>query len=442
MTPTLVLVAASLPLLVAYLVAVLRDPLRYALPPYAVSLPFSSLLSVGPGPFGSASSLLGLLLGGALLLQLATTRRSSARLSLVVPIWLTFLGLCSASFFWSIAPTVTVDGVLVLASLVVLFVALALTEFDRVALRRFETSVILGGLLVVGYGLFQLVFAGGLPSLGGAERFGKDLLDANNQAASLLLPLAVAAARVLTGSRAARMVHAVATVLLILGILMTGSRGGLLASVVLLAAVVVLSAARRALKASLAVAAVLFLAVVLVVQPGGIGARQLEQSDSSGRSDIWTVGFHACREYCMTGAGWGTFPTVYKEELASVPEAKVQPGRVEYQPHNIFLLAVVEAGILGLVLVVLGFGTGLVTAVRLPRALRGPPAAALLGNLVSSFFLSNLEYKFFWAMLAYIVMSESVAAAERARDRPPVTPPWLSAVPPPAADAPVPVPVR
>jgi O-antigen ligase len=425
-TFTLLFAVALAPVLVAYLIAAVRDPLRYVLPPYAVSLPFSSLLSVGPGPFGSASSLLGLLLGATLLVQLATTRRSSARLSLAVPVWLAFLALCALSFFWSIAPTVTVNGVLVLSSLVVLFAALALTEFDRVTLRRFENAVVLGGVLVVCYGVAQLLFLGGLPSEGGAARFGKDLLDPNNQAASLLLPLAITAWRALTDSRSIRWVHAGAMLLLALGITMTGSRGGFLAAAVVLGTVLMLSTARRAVKTGVTVAAILFVTVILVVQPAGVGARQLERDTSSGRTDIWTVALDSCSEYCITGAGWGGFPTVYKEQLASVPDAKVRLGGVAYQPHNILLLAVVEAGVLGLALLVLGLGIGLLSALRLPSVLRGPPAAALLGNLVSSMFLSNLEYKFFWAMLAYVVMSESVAAAERRRAPAPASAPQLS----------------
>lgn len=416
MTLTPLLVVALAPLLVAYVIAAFRDPLRWALPPYAVSLPFSSLLSIGSGPFGSASSLLGILLGAALLMQAITTRRSSPRLSVTVPIWLAFLAVAALTYLWSIGRSATIDGVMVLASLVILFVALAISRFDRTALRRFETAVITGGLLVVLYGLYQLLFAGGLPTtIGGTPRFGDDLLDANNQAAALLLPVAIAAGRSLNGSSRSRLLHAAATVILVLGILMTGSRGGLIATIVVLGAVLALSAGRRTLKVAVGVAAVLLMVTVLVIRPFGVGDRVFERGDtSSGRTDIWTVGLNSCDTYCLFGAGWGTFPLVYQEQLAKVPEAKAQQGRPAYEAHNIYLLAIVEAGVIGLVLMVLGFGTALRTALRLPTGLRGPPAAALLGHLVSSFFLSNLEYKFFWAMLAYIVISESVAAAERA----------------------------
>jgi O-antigen ligase len=406
---------ACVPLLVAYVIACFRDPLRYALPPYAVLIPFSSLLAIAPGPFGSVSSLLGLLLGLTLLVQLVTTRRSSPRLPAEVPVWLALLALCGLSLFWSIAPRATVLSFAVLGSLVLLFVVLVLTRFDRVTLRRFETSIVLGGVLVVCYGLAQLLFLGGLPAPDGrAARFGNDLLGANNQAAALLLPIAIAAARTLAGSSRWRRVYGAATLLLIFGVVMTGSRGGLLSTVVVLGAVVALSGARRATKVGLAAAAAVLVMVVLVVNPGGVGRRQVQETSSSGRADIWAVGMQACSVHCLVGAGWGGFPTAYSLEQASVPEARVLERGTAFEPHNIFLLAAVEAGVLGLLLVLLGFGLALRSAVRLPAAMRGPPVAALLGTLVSSIFLSNLEFKFFWAILAYVTISQSVAEEARA----------------------------
>jgi O-antigen ligase len=277
--------------------------------------------------------------------------------------------------------------------------------------------LVLGGVLVVVYGLAQLTFLGGLPAPDGrAARFGNDLLGANNQAASLLLPLAIAVGRALSEAGRARAANSVAALMLLFGIMMTGSRGGLLAMVAVLGAVVLLHAGRRAMKVALVVAAALVLVVVLVAKPGGVGERQLKETSSSGRSDIWAVGLYACRLYCLTGAGGGAFPTVYHQELESVTDARVQERGSTFEPHNIFLLAVIEVGVLGLLLVVLGLSTAMVGALRLPPAMRGPPVAALLGTVVSSFFLSNLEFKFFWAVLAYVAISTAVAAGPEGRE--------------------------
>ncbi|CAA9237766.1 MAG: hypothetical protein AVDCRST_MAG52-1549 [uncultured Blastococcus sp.] len=422
MSLQLLLGAAFAPLLVAYAVACLRDPLRYALPPYAVLIPFSSLLAVGPGPFGSVSSLLGLLLGVGLLAQLVTTRRGSTQLPIEVPVWLAFLALCGLSLFWSIAPSATVEGFAVLSSLVLLFVALVLTRFDVQTLRLFENSIVLGGALVVGYGLAQVLFLGGLPAFdGGAGRFGDDLLGANNQAASLLLPAAIAAGRTLTGMGRWRVVYGAVTLAMLLGVLMTGSRGGLLAILVVFMSIILFSAARRIAKAALVGAAVAVLAVIVVVNPGGLGERQVNKDTTSGRTEIWAVGLYACRHYCLTGAGWGGFPSVYAEERASVAEAKVLRRGTAYEPHNIFLLALIETGVAGFLLVVVGLGLAIWTALRLPVSMRGPPMGAILGIIASSFFLSNLEFKFFWAVLTYVAVSGTVIASVRAgrlRDAP------------------------
>ena len=421
---TTVFVVALSPLVVAYVIACFRDPVRYALPPYCVLIPFGSSFKVLPGAFGGVSSLLGLLLGAALLTQLVTTRRGSVRIPLAVPVWLAFLALSGFSIFWSIAPAATFDDLRILGSQVLLMVALVLTRFDERTLRLFATSLMAGGVAVVCYGLFQITVLGGLPGKrtgpgDGPPRFGDDLLGANNEAAALLLPLAVAASRTLTESGRSRLFHGVATLLLLLGILMTGSRGGLLSAFVVFAVVLWLGIAPRTRKVAIAATATVLITLALVFQPFGFGRRQVENStNSSGRTDIWLVGAQACPLYCLVGAGWGAFPTVYQQELSSTPEARVQPRGATFEPHSIFLLAVIEVGLPGLVLMVIGLAVALVSAWRLPAASRAPPMAALLSTVVSSFFLSNINYKFFWAVIAYVAVAETVAAAAQGRDEP------------------------
>jgi O-antigen ligase len=416
----LVAVALS-PLVVAYVVACFRDPVRFALPPYLVLIPFGSAFKLAPGAFGGVSSLLGLLLGATLVTQLVTTRRGSVRLPLAVPVWLAFLALSGFSLFWSIAPGASFLDFRILASQVLLLVALVLTKFDERTLRLFATSAMAGGLAVVGYGLVQLTLLGGLPGRrtgpgDGPPRFGDDLIGANNEAAALLLPLAIAASRTLSESGRSRWFHGAVSLLLLLGILMTGSRGGLLAALTVFAVVLWLGVAPRAHKVLVGAAAVLLVVVALVFQPFGFGQRQVDNAaNSSGRTDIWLVGAHSCSQYCLFGAGWGGFPTVYQQELASTPEARVQPRGATFEPHSIFLLAVIELGLPGLVLLLIGLAVALVSAWRLPAAMRAPPMAALLSTMVSSFFLSNMKYKFFWMVIAYVAISETVAAASRRR---------------------------
>jgi len=201
-------------------------------------------------------------------------------------------------------------------------------------------------------------------------------------------------------------------VVLLTGVVMTGSRGGLIATFAALITVVLFSNRGRGVLIGLGAAAAVLLAAVLVFNPAGLGERQVTQEGSSGRADVWAVGLSACPTYCLTGSGWGTFPVVYKMEQSSTPEARVLRNGVAYQPHNILMQASIEAGVLGLLLVIVALGLALADALRLPAALRPPPVAVLLGTFVSSFFLSNLEFKFFWMVLAYVVLCQNYAASD------------------------------
>jgi O-antigen ligase len=413
---TTLIVLALAPVILAFGVASFRDPIRIALPAYAVMIPFGSGFSIGlPGPFGSLSSLLGVLLALALLAQHLTVPRGTALIPATVPVWLSFLGLAGASVFWSVAPRTTAYSFAVLASLVLLYVLLAFSRIDRVDLTRVEDALVIGGVAAACYGIAQLLFLGGFPNpQGGAARFGNDLLGPNNQAAALLLPLVIAVARTAVPSGRGRLIPVIAVVVLLTGILMTGSRGGLVATVVALAAVVLFSSRGRGMLIGFSVASTVLLAAVLVFNPAGLGERQVTNESSSGRSDIWEVGLSACPTYCLTGSGWGTFPVVYKLEQPSAPEARVIERGGAWQPHNIAMLAGIETGVLGLLLVVVGLGLTMAGALRLPAALRAPPVAALFGTFVSSFFLSNLEFKFFWMVLIYVVLCQNYAAFDGA----------------------------
>lgn len=415
MVEVLVALAAG-PFVLAYLVASCKEPLRIALPVYAFLLPFGSSLSVGSSSFGSLSSAAGLVLTAGLLAQLMTSRSRPSRLPAAVPVWLMFFGVAAASTLWSIAPRVTIESVAVLGSLVALYALLAVSGIDRRALVRTENAIILGSLVTVGYAMLQLTVLGGLPSSSeGAPRFGNSLLGPNNQAAALLLPLAITTSRTVTRRGVPdRLLHGLAAGLLLVGILATGSRGGLLAAVVTMGLVVLLAPrGRRMLLITCAVGTVL-VAALLLLNPAGIGARQVNQAESSsGRTEIWRVGMHACETICLTGSGWGTFAEVYAQERASVPDVRVLRRGTAFEPHNLWLLAAVEGGFVGLLLMTAGLALPVVDGMRLPKALRGPPVAALVGTIVAGVFLSNLEFKFFWMVLAYVALTANSTALLR-----------------------------
>jgi O-antigen ligase len=417
------LVALAAPFVVPLVIVCLREPLRVALPIYTALIPFGGALSVGSSAFGSASSLMGVLLGVGLLAQFVTSRRIAPQLSALLPIWTLFLGLAAATALWSIDRSATLTGLTVLSSLVLVFLLVTLSAADRAIVRRTETALVLGSAAAICYGLFQLLFQGGLADDTGAAvaeggRFGNGLLGPNILAVTLLIPLAITANRAFNPrDRGRTLPNCLLAGLMLVGVLMTGSRTGALgAALVALAMVWALPrGARRGLVAFLAAGAVVTV-FVWTAHPLGLAERTFESTtSSSGRLDIWQVGLAACRDYCVAGSGWGTFPDVYAETQASVPGARVLTGEGgSYQPHNLWLLAAVETGVAGFLLLLLGLATAAFYALRLPLEYRASAVGALVGLTIGVFFLSSMEFKMFWLVFTLISLYRNAFLAEQA----------------------------
>jgi O-antigen ligase len=398
----------------------MREPLRVALPIYTALIPFGGLISVGSSPFSSASSLMGLLLGAGLAAQLATGRRLAPRLSVAVPVWTLFLGLASATTLWTIDRSATLSGLAVLTSLVAVFLLVTMSDVDRTIVRRTETSLLVGSAAAVGYGLFQVLFEGGLADDTGTieegGRLGNGMLGPNILAVTLLIPFAIALNRAFNPRDPGRLLgNSLLATFMLLGVLMTGSRTGTLGAGIVVVAMILAfpRGARWGPGAMLLVGGVVAL-LVWTTHPFGIAERTFASAtSSSGRLDIWQVGLAACADYCGIGSGWGTFPDVYAATQATVPGARVLTGEGgSYQPHNLWLLAIIELGISGLVLMTIGLAVSLYYALKLPSDYRPAAVGSMVGLIVGLFFLSSLEFKMFWLACMLVSLYRNVVTAE------------------------------
>jgi len=255
--------------------------------------------------------------------------------------------------------------------------------------------------------------------------------DPNFLAASLAMP-AVAAVALGVAHGPLPWWRFVAFVPLVLAILVTGSRGGLVA---LAAGLAVGGLLRPRLGLRVLLAVVLVAPVIAVTLPSAVIERQIErfetlgQDRGSGRLDIWRVGTVMARENPLIGVGFGSFRREFYRYMYS-GQAVVDPQWAQNKfwggadPHNIYLCTAAELGAVGLALLLLALAAhavGVYRAYRRGGADRNRENAlpvALLGMFVCFALMSStvdtMGTKGVWLSLA---LMQGAALAVRGRIR-------------------------
>jgi len=406
--PALLVTALALGVLIA--VRGLQSPVRWLVTAYAFTLPFGASISIPAGlphPYGTLSTLIGMATLAGLLLHLSLTNAFAPRLHPSLVGWILFLAVSALTFLWSADPADTLSALLLLTSLVVLHLLMCLVNVDLEDLQVVASGLIWGGA-VTGLLALHALLTGSLVSpdaslprfgtSGGAAAAGQG--DANITAAVLILPLALAVSRAMQDTTALRrLASAAAAGAIVFALMLTGSRGGLLATAVALLALGWQYRPRWRLLVPLAVMApVAWLAFSQAPQEL---QGHLQATHSSGRLGIWTVALEACESRCLLGGGWGTFADIYREASQT---SNAGNANLEKLAHNSWLRALLETGIAGLLLLVSAAVVLIRDVIRLPPLQRGPPLAGLAALVVSNTFLSTINFKYFWMTLAYAVM--------------------------------------
>jgi putative inorganic carbon (HCO3(-)) transporter len=197
----------------------------------------------------------------------------------------------------------------------------------------------------------------------------------------------------------------------LVGMVASSSRGALLGGAVVLAFMVAWSRyKKRALIGGLILGATFFLAVP---------AEQKQRLSESGtdktslqRITYWTHGIEMANESPLLGVGYANWMPYYQDRYGG--DVKVC--------HNIFIQAVSELGYTGLVAFLLLIGcTFMLNARSRALAIRAGPNGrltyhlaigldgALIGFMVSGFFVTVLYYPYFWINLSMTVALNTVA---------------------------------
>jgi O-antigen ligase len=399
-TSWLVLVpCAALPLAIF---TAFRAPLIFPFGAYLFLLPYDSLLTVSSG--ATVTRLVAIATGGALLLRvlLLRTARQPPRAWFA---WFAFMLFVAISFLWTAdLPT----GQLIFQQSFQLFLMLTIlalypaTEFE---FKGVLVILVLSGICAALYGV-HLYQAGSVSMyedrLVLATSSGV-ALDPNYFATSFILPIAVAfAGTFYTRNIFLRLLCAASSLVMMCGVLVSGSRGAFVAIGVMFVYFVIRS------KNRLQVGGVVAAAIGLSAFFPSVWTRFIKDPSAagsgSGRTYIWQTGLHSFSQHWLLGGGVGSFQTLYDASLLSNFQPVFQGW--SRPSHSIVVGTLTEYGIVGLIRVLgawyLTFRqTSTIPVTSRFYGVRLASEAALIGLFSQAFFIDTLLIKYYW--LAYAV---------------------------------------
>jgi O-antigen ligase len=174
--------------------------------------------------------------------------------------------------------------------------------------------------------------------------------DQNFVALSLLLPVSMTLEKVLgQGIILKKLLHIVILGSIIFAILLTGSRGGMVGAGVIFSVYFLLSRKKK----DFLTFVIPLLILIISIAPSFLFDRweMAAETGGAGRTTIWHIGLKALQKYWLTGAGLSSFPNAYTE---FVDYGSKYVG-IDRAAHNTYLQMFVELGIIGFILMIIGF---------------------------------------------------------------------------------------
>jgi hypothetical protein len=395
MTIITLLVAAGLAPFAIYFA--LKRPTVFPLGLYVMLVPFDAILGASNNG-GTLTRIVAIASALALLFHMITSRRVYAPPKswiswAVLTLWVALTAL------WTIDSTRTALMLGMFVQLFFFFTVLNVYPFDRRDVRLLAAITALSGTVAAAYGLYMYFQHGVLLGRMSISNGSNEWLDPNHLAASLLLPLAFSIGALFeTKSVRLRIAAAIAAVTMINGILLTGSRGGLVAFVLMLLVIAWRTRYRVQILGFFAATGVLSLLSPTVWQR----FTDPTQGSGSGRLFIWNTATRALKEFWLTGSGFGSFQTVYDREILAIYQSTFQGW--SRPAHNAVISAAVEIGLLGAAMLLYAWW-------RSWRDARGNVVieAAIIALFVVSLFLDVILFKYLWLAFSFAAMAKNAA---------------------------------
>jgi O-antigen ligase len=390
----------------------LRYPMIFPFGLYVAVVPFDTLLQVSGGG-ATLARFVAIATGGAMLFHTLLLRR------LFVPhrawlFWAAMVVYTLASLLWT---SDSVNGTLVAMTVVQLFLFMTILAIYPATKSEFT----IGLCFVIGCGVLAAAYAIQQYQLGNVGSDSRVVLslgtayaiDSNYFGASFILPIAISTcflfyAKPLIG----RLASGVATLIMLSGLLVTGSRGAFLAAVAIFIYFAIRSKYRAQVTAFLLVAGSVTLLFPSVYarfanDPSG------QQGSASGRTFIWQTGLYSLRDHIFFGTGVGSYATTYDRNFLDVYQAAFQGW--SRPSHSILVGGLTELGIVGLILVLAAWYVSFRQLKLIPKTsewfgLRIAFEGAIVGLFAMSLSIDPTYIKYMWLAhsMALMLLNQAV----------------------------------
>jgi O-antigen ligase len=384
----------------------------------------------------SVSSGVGLakVIGLALALSwLATMTASGGRHRLV---WTTHPGLVAlviAFISWSILSLVWAESrskgleQLQTAVLVVLLIPIVYTGVTRERdVKAVAAAFVVGATIAAGYGVITspTISGGASEATEQLNRVAGTVGDPNVLASILLAGTFLAVALAVTQRRnpALRLTLIGCALLCLLGVILTFSRGGLVALGAALLVTPFLVRRRAAAISGMVLIVIAIIGFVVVFAPADAKDRLTKNDGGSGRTDIWRIGWRMVDANPVVGIGVGNFQNTSVHYQIAPGAARVRTDLADHPSvaHNSYLELLAEGGVIGLGLflgvVVAALGTAVKATRRFIRGRRsdlavlsGAVVISIIAILAADFFISEQFAKQLWLLIALCPALHAIA---------------------------------
>ena len=399
-------------------------------------LSFLDVLNSSTSGAASFIKIAGLLLFGSWYAQrlvgTARTRGAVAKLPSNLTFFVVALALWSAiSATWAEssggALTSTLTYVLNMLLLPIVMVAVRRREHLYWVLGAF----LAGAIVSTAYGFISPAATGAVEG-----RLAGGIGDANEQAAVLVaaIPISIALGNAMRRP-ALRLLCWGGGIFCLVGVFTTLSRGGLIALGCVMVAAVIFGGRWRA-KAAVLLAVTAFGTVTYYFAIAPLAARErVTSATTSGRSDIWRVGWRMVQAHPLTGVGSGNFQEAsvhYVQGIGTITAANLIVD-VPHVAHNVYLELLADLGIPGLIAFLGVMICALLAAGKAARRFERQGdvqmelvarclVLALVAFMAADFFLSGEFSKQLWLTVALcpaVLALSGSATAEQDAPAPP-----------------------